>query len=67
MVVCPIKLSEFIKKQNGYFSYSKHKIQGLTNKRGSYCASYCSYILYLTKVERLDFKSGVLNLYYQVI
>ena len=46
----PQKLSEFIIKRNGYCLYSENKIQSLTNKRDSYCASYCLYILYLTKV-----------------
>ena len=34
-------------------------------KNVSFCASYCLYILYLTKVLELDFKSAVLNLYVQ--
>ena len=34
-------------------------------KNDSYCASYCLYISYLTKVLGIDFKSAVLNLYYQ--
>ena len=42
-------------------------MQGLTNKRDSYCASYVLYVLYLTKVLGVDFKSAVLNLYYQMI
>ena len=66
-VVCPKKLSKFIIKRNGYCLYSEYKIQGLTSKQDSYCASYCLYIIYLTKVLRLDFKSAVLNLYYQMI
>ena len=33
----------------------------------SFCASYCLYIIYLVKVLRIDFKSAVLNLYYQRI
>ena len=60
-VVCPKKLSEFIIKRNGYCLYSEYQIQ----KNDSYCASYCLYILYLTKVIGIDFKSAVLNLYYQ--
>ena len=40
-VVCPKKLSKFIIKRNGHCLYSEYKIQGLTNKRDSYCASYC--------------------------
>ena len=63
--VCPKKLSKFITKQNGYRLYSEYKIQGLNGKRDSYCASYCLYIRYLTKVLGIDFKSAVLNLCYQ--
>ena len=63
--VCPKKLSKFIIKRNGYCFYSEYKIQGLTNERYSYCASFCLYRFYLTKVEGLTFKSAVLNLYYQ--
>ena len=36
-----------------------------SKKNDSYCASYCLYIIYLTKVLGIDFKSAVLNLYYQ--
>ena len=60
-VVCPKKLSKFIKKRNGYCLYSKYQIQ----KNDSFCASYCLYIIYLTKVLGIDFKSAVLILYYQ--
>ena len=60
-VVCPKKLSKFIIKQNGYCLYSEYQIQ----KNDSYCASYCLYVIYLTKVLGIDFKSAVLNLYYQ--
>ena len=63
----PMKLSKFIIKRNGYCLYSEYKIQGLTSKQDSYCASYCLYIIYLTKVIGIDFKSVVLNLYYQMI
>ena len=66
-VVCPKKLSKFIIKRNGHCLYSEYKIQGLTNKRDSYFAAYCLYMLYLTKVKGLDFKSAVLKLYYQMI
>ena len=34
-------------------------------KNDSVCASYCLYILYLTKVLGIDFKTSVLILYYQ--
>ena len=61
------KFSKFIMKQNGYCLYSEYKIQGLTSKRDSYCASYCLYILYLTKLLGVNFKSAVLNLCYQRI
>ena len=54
-------------KQYGLCLFSEYKLQGLTIKRHSYCASYCLYILYLTKVLGTDFKSAVLNLYYQMI
>ena len=63
----PPKLSKFIIKRNGHCLYSKYKTQGLTSKRDSYCASYCLYIIYLTKVTGYDFQSAVLNLYYQLI
>ena len=59
--VPPKKLSKFIIKQNGYCLYSEYQIQ----KNDSFCASYCLYIIYLTKVLGIDFKSTVLNLYYQ--
>ena len=59
--VSPKKLSKFIIKQNGYCLYSEYQIQ----KNDSYCASYCLHIIYLTKVLGIDFKSAVLNLYYQ--
>ena len=62
-VVCPKKLSKFILKRNGFCLYSEYKIQGLTSKKDSYCASYCLYKIYLTKVVGIDFKSAVLNLY----
>ena len=59
--VCPKKLSKFIIKRNGYCLYSEYRIQ----KNDSFCGSYCLYIIYLTKVLGIDFKSAVLNLYYQ--
>ena len=59
--VCPKKLSKFNIKRNGYCLYSEHQIQ----KNDSFYASYCLYILYLTKILRTDFKTSVLNLYYQ--
>ena len=59
--VCSKKLSKFIIKRNGYCLYSEYQIQ----KNDSFCASYCLYIIYLTKVKDIDFKSAVLNLCYQ--
>ena len=59
--VSPKRLSKFIIKRNGYCLYSEYQIQ----KNDSFCASYCLYIIYLTKVLGIDFKSAVLNLYYQ--
>ena len=57
----PKKLSKFIIKRNGYCFYSEYQIQ----EKDSFCASYCLYIIYLTKVLGIDFKYVVLNLYYQ--
>ena len=57
----PKKLSKFIIKRNRYCLYSEYQIQ----KNGSFCASYCLYIIYLTKILGIDFKYAVLNLYYQ--
>ena len=61
--VCPKKLSKFIIQRNGYCLYSEYQFQ----KNDSFCASYCLYLIYLTKVLGIDFKSAVLNLYYQMI
>ena len=62
-VVCPKKPSKIIIKRNGYCLYSEYPIQ----KKDSFCASYCLDIVYLTKVLGIDFKSAVLNLFYQRI
>ena len=59
--VCPKRLSKFIIKRNGYCLYSEYEIQ----KNDSFCASYCLYKIYLTKVIGIDFISAVLNLFYQ--
>ena len=59
--VRPKKLSKFIIKRKGYCLYSEYQIQ----KNDSFCASCCLYIIYLTKVLGIDFKSAVLDLYYQ--
>ena len=63
--VCPKKLSKFTIKRYGYCLYSEYKIQGLTSKRNSYWSSHCLFVIYLTQVLGIDFKSAVLNLYYQ--
>ena len=55
------KLSKFFIKRSVYCLYSQYQIQ----KNDSFCSSYCLYIIYLTKVEGIGFKSAVLNLYYQ--
>ena len=36
----PRKLSNFFIERNGYCLYSEYKIQGLTSKRDSHCASF---------------------------
>ena len=59
------KLSKFIIKPNGYYLYYEYRIQGLTNKRYSYFASYSLYINYLTKVIGIDFRYAVFSLYFQ--
>ena len=59
----PKILSKFIVRRNGYCLYSENQIQ----KNDSFCVSYCLYIIYLTKVLGIDFKSAVLNLYYQMM
>ena len=60
-VVCPKKLAKLIIKRNGCCLYSEYQIQ----KNDSFCASFCLYILYLTKVIGIEFKSAVLNSFYQ--
>ena len=42
---------------------SEYQIQN----NASFCASYCLYKVFSTKIVGLDFKSAVLNLYYQRI
>ena len=55
------KLSNFIIKRNGHCLYSEYRIQ----KNDSLCASYCLYIIYLTKVIGIDIKPSFMDLYYQ--
>ena len=57
------KLSKLNSRRNGPCLLSENKIQGLTIEKDSYCAGYCLYILYLTKVVGTVLKSAVLNLY----
>ena len=57
----------FFLERKGHCLYSEYKIQGLTNERDSFGARYFLYKFYLTKVIGIDFKSAVLNLYYQMI
>ena len=59
----PKKLSIFAIKQNEFCLNSEDQIQ----KNDGFCESYCLYIFYLTKTVGIDFKSAVLNLYYQRI
>ena len=61
--VCPKKIFKFFIKRNGYFSYSEYQIP----KNNSFIASFCLYIIYLTKVVGMVFKSAVLSLCYQII
>ena len=57
----PKKLLNYLKNKHKKCIYSEYQKQ----KNDSFCASYCLYIIYLTKVIGIDFKSAVLNLYYQ--
>ena len=67
MAVLPLEnYRTLLQKRNGYCLYSEYKKQGLTSKRDSYCASFWLYLIYLTKVIGIDFKSAVLNLCYQM-
>ena len=57
------KLRKFVLKRNGHCLYCQFKIQGLTSKRDSFCATYCLYIIYLTKVIGIYFNPAVLILH----
>ena len=61
--VPPKNVSKFFIKRKGYRLFSENQIQ----KTDSFCARYCLFRLYLTKVLAIDFKSVVLNLNYQRI
>ena len=52
------KFSKLTLKRNGQCLYSEYQIQ----KNDSFSASYCLYIIYLTEVESIEFKTAVLNL-----
>ena len=57
----PEKLLDYLNNKHKKCIYSEYQIQ----KNDSFRASFCLYILYLTEVLGIDFKSAVLNLYYQ--
>ena len=59
----PKKRLNYLKNKHKKCIYFEYQIQ----KNDSFCASYCLYILYLTKVIGIDFKSAVVNLYYQML
>ena len=59
----PGKLLKFQENKHRNCIDSEYQIQ----KNDSFCASYVLFRIYLTKVEGLDFKSAVLNLYYQMV
>ena len=61
----PQKLSKFLIKRIGQCLFSKYKIRGMTSEKDFYCAVYCFCINYLIKFIEIEFKSAVLNLYYQ--
>ena len=53
--VPPVKLSKLNIKQNGLCVYSGYKIQGLTGKRDSNCASFFYIYILLDKNYRFRF------------
>ena len=55
------KFPKYLKIKHQNCIHPEYQIQ----KEDIYCASYCLYIHYLTKVLGIDFKTSVLNLYYQ--
>ena len=57
----PKNILNTIKSKYGECIYSEYKIQ----KDDSLCASYCLYVLYLSR--KLGFKKAVLNLFYQIL
>ena len=63
----PRKLSNFFIKRIDHYLHSEYKIQSLANKTDSFCACYCLYVSLFDKILGIDFKSAVLNLYYQMV
>ena len=61
------KLFIFSTKRNGHCLFSECKIQCLTCKRDSYCASFCFYTIDLMKILGTDFKTSVWSIYNQLI
>ena len=59
------KLFIFIMKRYGHCLFLEYEIQGVTNRRDSFCATFCLFMNHLTKVTEKDFDSAVLNLFYQ--
>ena len=55
----PKKILENLKNKHRKCLYSEYQNQ----KNDSYCASHCLYIIHLTKVLAIDFKSVVFSLY----
>ena len=51
----PQKFSKFTIKRNGHCLFSEYKTEGLTNEQDSYYASYCLYLICLTKVWGKNF------------
>ena len=63
----PYNVSESIIKPKGnFFFFLKTKDKVWQLKEIFYCAAYCLCISYLTKVFGIDFKSDVLNIYYEI-
>ena len=56
VVLLPRNYLALLKNEMYIVLFSEYKIQGLTSKRDSYCASFCLFLFYLTKVIELNFK-----------
>ena len=58
----PLKnIPKYMKHRHRKCGFSEYQIQ----QNDSLCASYVFYFIYFVKVLRIDFKTAVLNLYYQ--